>query len=275
MLIMPFIWTVVINVAILFAMNKYKRVALIIHSAIGLFVALVTLILSIPLLIDHGIFNSGLDYILKVHIKIGLAIIIIIFAQVLSGMVTSLSKVFFKEANPYVIFFSKIFHVLVGYALTILSKIQTYMFLYQKEDYKLFWILLGFEIFFLIAWLLQKLFFPVLESVVVPRYENLQVQRVKNVSEVKTLSANLGVFANYVYDLTPLETYHPLGFRIIESIKNREFDRYIYGMYSTERAPLIVPHSHSLKAFDLLDNPIAKISIPSLYEGLEENHNIF
>ena len=46
-------------------------------------------------------------------------------------------------------------------------------------------------------------------------------------------------------------------------------------MYSTERAAFIKPHSHSFKVFNLLDDPIAKIAIPSLYEGLEENHNEF
>jgi len=39
-------------------------------------------------------------------------------------------------------------------------------------------------------------------------------------------------------------------------------------MYASERYPLIKPHSHSFKALDLIGDPIAKIAIPSLYEGL-------
>ena len=92
---------------------------------------------------------------------------------------------------------------------------------------------------------------------------------------MKTSSTNLGIFANYVYDITPLEKFHPQGYRIIDSIKDRDFDRYMYGMFATERAPFVKPHAHSFRSFDMLEPPIAKISIEPLYQGLKENHNEF
>ena len=45
----------------------------------------------------------------------------------------------------------------------------------------------------------------------------------------------MGVFANYVYDLSSLLMNHPAGYRIIEGIQHRDFDRYLYGMYRSER----------------------------------------
>ena len=80
------------------------------------------------------------------------------------------------------------------------------------------------------------------------------IQKVERLKDVKALSRNLGIFANYIFDITPMEHSHPQGYRIIDSIRNRDFDRYVYGMYATERAPFIQPHAHSFKALDLLDS---------------------
>ena len=104
---------------------------------------------------------------------------------------------------------------------------------------------------------------------IAPKYESIEIQKVERLTDVRALTHNLGIFANYVYDITPLEHSHPQGYRIIDSIRNRDFDRYIYGMYATERAPFIQPHAHSFRALDLLDSPIAKLTIAPLYEGLQ------
>jgi hypothetical protein len=78
----------------------------------------------------------------------------------------------------------------------------------------------------------------------------------------------LGVFANYVYDMSPLLHSHPNGYRIINSVKGMDLDRFIYGMYPAERFPAIPANSHSWKAFDLVGGPIAKIHIPGVYSGI-------
>ena len=52
---MPYVWTFVINIAVFFAMYKFKAFNIYIHAIIGLFVALVTLITSLPILIEEGI----------------------------------------------------------------------------------------------------------------------------------------------------------------------------------------------------------------------------
>ena len=77
------------------------------------------------------------------------------------------------------------------------------------------------------------------------------------------------VFANYVFSVDPLLHHHPCGYRIIDSVKGMEMDRFMYGMYPPERFPLIPTNSHGFKSLSLLDNPLAKISIPAIYFGLE------
>lgn len=57
---------------------------------------------------------------------------------------------------------------------------------------------------------------------------------------------------------------------MIESVKNKEIDRYIYGMYSSEAMPEIPKHSHSSKFFALLDTPVSKISISNPFIGFED-----
>ena len=77
------------------------------------------------------------------------------------------------------------------------------------------------------------------------------------------------MFANYVFSVEPLLLHHPCGYRIIDSVKGMDMDRFIYGMYPSERFPLVPASSHGYKSLSLLDSPLAKISIPAIYSGLE------
>ncbi len=54
---------------------------------------------------------------------------------------------------------------------------------------------------------------------------------IKSLSELDT-SKDYVVFANYVYDTEELKLYHPAGYQIIAAVRNREIDRYIYGMFA-------------------------------------------
>lgn len=40
------------------------------------------------------------------------------------------------------------------------------------------------------------------------------------------------IFANYVYESKELEETHPGGYKVIQLMRGREVDRFIYGMYS-------------------------------------------
>ena len=45
------------------------------------------------------------------------------------------------------------------------------------------------------------------------------------------------IFADYVYNITPLTTLHPAGYQIIQETEGREIDRFIYGMYRADNLP--------------------------------------
>jgi len=49
--LMPYIWTVVIDVAVFFAKYKYTKYGVAVHATIGLFVALSTLATALPILL--------------------------------------------------------------------------------------------------------------------------------------------------------------------------------------------------------------------------------
>ena len=51
------------------------------------------------------------------------------------------------------------------------------------------------------------------------------------IRSVKSLDPNIPyvTFSNLVYNAEPLKMFHPAGYQVVESVKNREVDRYIYG----------------------------------------------
>ena len=75
------------------------------------------------------------------------------------------------------------------------------------------------------------------------------------------------IFANHIYDAKGLEENHPGGYRVIQLVKGREVDRFIYGMYSAELYPELKAYSHSISSLQLVGNPIAKIVTPPTYSG--------
>lgn len=44
------------------------------------------------------------------------------------------------------------------------------------------------------------------------------------------MTDNYVIFRGYVYDAFEFELYHPGGHKVIESVKGKEVDRYVYGM---------------------------------------------
>ena len=66
-----------------------------------------------------------------------------------------------------------------------------------------------------------------------------------------------------------MERQHPGGHRVIQLVKGREVDRFIYGMYSAELYPELAAYSHSMYSLELVGNPIAKLITPPTYAGYE------
>lgn len=75
-------------------------------------------------------------------------------------------------------------------------------------------------------------------------------------------------FKNYIYDLSSLRTWHPAGFQILESVKNGDVEKYLYGVYAAEKIAGINKHTHSNHSINLFEEPVAKLQIASSFVGL-------
>ena len=61
---------------------------------------------------------------------------------------------------------------------------------------------------------------------------------------------------------------HPGGWQIIDRIRGREVDRFIYGMEPLEKYDTVQRISHTARSISLAGDPIAKLSTPSPYSNL-------
>jgi hypothetical protein len=106
----------------------------------------------------------------------------------------------------------------------------------------------------------RKVFFPKLGKYPASDFVEEKCQEIKS---LKQLEAGVGyiIFNNHVFDIAALGSFHPIGMQVIRSVVNRDVDRYLYGMYSSEKLPEIPVHSHSFRSLKLLNPPVAKLGI--------------
>lgn len=140
---MPYLWTVVIDFSIFFAIYKFKALSVYVHALIGLFVGLTTLITSLPILIDEGIPAEEDESYEQRHFIIGLIVIIFLFLQMLLGLLTKTLQLI-SWSHPYLIYFINVAHKYIGYSLIILCKIQVFLILNLDDELTpTFWGLIG------------------------------------------------------------------------------------------------------------------------------------
>jgi hypothetical protein len=97
----------------------------------------------------------------------------------------------------------------------------------------------------------------------VNKIEN-DLRKIKSVKDLKIYSENYFIFANYVYSISPILGAHPGGWNIIEAVRTREVDRFLYGVDPIEKYD--VPRiSHSLNSINLAGSPLAVLAIPQTY----------
>jgi hypothetical protein len=228
---MAFVWGPGINIAILLAMYKYRIWWVLLHALGGAFACLFTLSTSIPIIVKTGLISDSSPFLryhprLVYHYKIGIAVLIIVSLQFFLGLISLIMQ--FARAKSLSIINIKKTHTIFGFLIIILIKSNFYINIKIDET---FWGLLAQDIAFFIIIVVRKLIFPTMES----RIHTKVSEEVRSVQSIQDLdeSKSYVVFANYAYDMAPLKFLHPGGFQVIESVKNREVDRYIYGMYSS------------------------------------------
>ena len=118
------------------------------------------------------------------------------------------------------------------------------------------WIpLIVWELVSIAAYVKKKWFFKSLEETVCdPQVMEIKgdIPKIKYIEDLEKGKGEYVVFADHVYDISPLETLHPAGYQIVEVVKGREIDRFIYGMYAAEPLPEVPVFSHPDNSFKLV-----------------------
>lgn len=131
----------------------------------------------------------------------------------------------------------------------------------------------------LVSW---ALFF--LYKIFRPRMQNKPA--ISNLSEsVKTLTAsqvssmlqdkkNYFIFADKVYDIDKVITSHPGGYELINNIRGREVDRFLYGSEPLETVDFKKLHSHTSNSIKLAGDPIAVLSSVSPFANMDDMNHV-
>lgn len=89
-------------------------------------------------------------------------------------------------------------------------------------------------------------------------------RQIKSHKDLGVYSENYFIFANYVYSISNVIGSHPGGWNIIEAVRGREVDRFLYGVDPIEKFD--VPRvSHSFNSINLAGPPLAVLAIPPTY----------
>lgn len=231
---MPFLWGPIFNVSIFLIRYYYGKLTLLIHVLIGLLAIIYTLSTSIPIAQTAPIDSLAVQYYqlyksadLPSHYRVGVACFFLISGEVILGILTRIFNT--RHARSLIILRMKRIHKILGYIVVILCKANIYIINFNK-----YYGILIQDIAFVIIFILCKIFLPRMMSQITPPIN--QPQSIRKISSMHEMSSegDFISFANYVYDLSTMNIFHPAGLEVIKSVKSKEVDRYIYGMYASE-----------------------------------------
>ena len=196
------------------------------------FATIVTLVSSFPILAFTGMIpaNSTLKYddysasVLRTHYILGIVCCGFVAAVSLGGGLTKLLNICNAPSNA--ILWTRRIHTWSGYAAVICCKVNIYIL---GEDAGGWIAIDAISVLIYIIWcyIVWPKYFKLEGRYVSPKYEK-QIPGVKSLKELDQEKTYV-VFANNVYDIQPLRYNHPAGYQIVEVLKNKEVDRYIYG----------------------------------------------
>lgn len=146
----------------------------------------------------------------------------IILVQIILGSLSSILR-YLSFPNSILIYWLNVCHKYLGYLLITLAKIQAYLMIgiEYKGEYGFIYGLVASDTFLFVLLLARKAAWPTLSAKILPHNHKNICKLVRNLSEIEIDPSNIGIFANYIYDLTPLKTFHPIGFKVIESVLGR------------------------------------------------------
>ena len=258
------LWSPCANIAIILIIYAYRKYWVWLHMAFFTFATIITLASSFPILAFTGMIpaNSTLKYddysasTLRLHYILGIVACGFVAAVSLIGGLTKLLNI--CNASTNVILWTRRIHTWSGYAAVITCKANIYVLGEDAGG----WIAIdaiSALIYILWGYVFWPKYFKLEGRYISPKYE----KAVPGIKSLKELDPNNGyvVFANNVYDIQPLRYNHPAGYQIVEVLKNKEVDRYIYGSCVADELPEVPMWSHSFRSFTLMDDPVARLDI--------------
>jgi hypothetical protein len=161
------------------------------------------------------------------HRILGKILIAGVLIQGLCGCITWTLQTSSK-INPVIVYYSNIIHNILGYIILILIGIfilkQTYNF-----DKYFFWPVLIINIVSYISFFLYKLFNPLMQKYNSLKLNTKNIPIIKYSRDLARYHRNYFIFSDKVYSLDNVITSHPGGYEVINHIRSRNVDRYIFG----------------------------------------------
>jgi hypothetical protein len=160
---------------------------------------------------------------------------LLIILQALLGITIKLLNIFDYSSN--LIQKLSLVHKIIGYGTTIFCKASYYIKIEPDEHPDIFFGFLAMDIIVVVIIIVRKVIFPKLEKY--PASDLTATEGCPSVKSLKEVTSGRQhiIFNNYVYDIDALGSFHPAGMEVIRSVVNRDVDRYLYGMYSSEKHP--------------------------------------
>ncbi len=149
--LMPYFWSIVIDIAIFLPFLVQYKYSLIIHMVLGAIVAVTSIVTSWQSMM-RGLPPSGTR--MYFHKLFGMIILGLVLIQVILGLISFLIKAT-KKTSPHVVLYIRWAHTYIGYVIALMCKVQTINFL--KGGSPLYWFNLIWDIFFILFYL-QRLF---------------------------------------------------------------------------------------------------------------------
>lgn len=206
------------------------------------------------------------------HLVIGIMILAWFGIQIVSGVIVRILQVFTKVHPKYIKIFSYL-HLISGYMMIILAKINVLWGWWMTELRVPFWIVFAWNVAMILLIAMRKFsqtltkyvgYRNVPSSVKLNTYSTSLQMFVNNrpYNHLDLLPFQYMIFADHVYNTEKFRHLHPGGKYIIDSLKGREIDRFIYGMYAPETLPNFSPFEHSQQIFKAIGPPEFKLNQP-------------
>jgi hypothetical protein len=197
-------WSFLYNFAVLFALLKYRKTAMILHTILGIVIMIMTYIFVLYFLVPFG-FNQSIasDGILNyIHGVIGCALLGILVLQVGGGLFARFNQLNQLATISKLKLMNNI-HKYSGYFIGVVFKINIIW-----SWYYILWVfefLIVWELACLAVLLYFKLFYPKLTKAILDSQTTQSACReIQRISEVEKECPKYVMFGNYVYDASEL-----------------------------------------------------------------------